>query len=76
MKRVLYEIEDNFSLNSFSKEINSSNEFELHEDDGGGAYLWMCDKVFEDMLYKIQTADSEILKDTWIVVNVPYSVFY
>lgn len=41
-----------------------------------GAYLWMCDKVFEDMLYKIQTADSEILKDTWIVVNVPYSVFY
>lgn len=39
MKRVLYEIEDNFSLNSFAKEIDSSNEFELHEDDRGGIPL-------------------------------------
>ena len=66
----LFGIENNISLDSFAKEIDSSNEFELHEDDGEG------DKVFEDVPYKIQTADSEILKDTWIVVNVPYSVFY
>lgn len=72
----LFGIENNISLDSFAKEIDSSNEFELHEDDGEGAYIWMCDKVFEDVPYKIQTADSEILKDTWIVVNVPYSVFY
>ena len=72
----LFGIENNISLDSFAKEIDSSNEFELHEDDGEGACIWMCDKVFEDVSYKIQTADSEIVKDTWIVVNVPYSVFY
>lgn len=72
----LFGVENNISLNSFAKEIGSSKEFELHEDDGEGAYLWMCDKVFEDMPYKIQTAASEIFKDTWIVVKVPYTAFY